>query len=72
MDEALVKQLKQKVEAELRQRELAFLEFWLQELKKIDAKRHRDLAALQTDFKAMIGRMEIRIRSLKGGRDLYV
>jgi len=72
MDEALVKQLKQKVEAELRQRELAFLEFWLQELKKIDAKRHRDLAALQTDLKAMIGRMETRIRSLKGGRDLYV
>ena len=72
MDEALVKQLKQKVEAELRQRELAFLEFWLQELKKIDAKRHRDLAALQTDFKAMIGRMETRIRSLKGGRDVYV
>jgi hypothetical protein len=72
MDEALVKQLKQKVEAELRQRELAFLEFWLQELKKIDAKRHRDLAALQTDVKGMIGRMETRIRSLKGGRDLYV
>ncbi len=72
MDEALVKQLKQKVEAELRQRELAFVEFWLQELKKIDAKRHRDLAALQTDLKAMIGRMETRIRSLKGGRDLYV
>lgn len=72
MDEALVKQLKQKVEAELRQRELTFLEFWLQELKKIDAKRHRDLAALQTDLKAMLGRMETRIRSLKGGRDLYV
>ncbi len=72
MDEALVKQLKQKVEAELRQRELAFVEFWLQELKKIDAKRHRDLASLQTDLKAMIGRMETRIRSLKGGRDLYV
>jgi len=72
MDEALVKQLKQKVEAELRQRELAFLEFWLQELKKIDAKRHRDLAALQTDVKGMIGRMETRIRSLKGVRDLYV
>ncbi len=72
MDEALVKQLKKKVEAELCQRELAFVEFWLQELKKIDAKRHRDLAALQTDLKAMIGRMETRIRSLKGGRDLYV
>ncbi len=72
MDEALVKQLKQRVEEELRQRELAFLEFWLKELKNIDAKRHRDLAGLQTDLKGMIGRMETRIRSLKGGRDLYV
>ena len=34
MDEAaLIRQLKQKVEDELRQRELALLEFWLQELK---------------------------------------
>jgi hypothetical protein len=72
MDDALVKQLKQRVEEELRQRELAFLEFWLKELKNIDAKRHRDLAGLQTDLKGMIGRMETRIRSLKGGRDLYV
>ena len=72
MDEALVKQLKQRVEEELRQRELAFLEFWLKELKNIDARRHRDLAGLQTDLKGMIGRMETRIRSLKGGRDLYV
>jgi hypothetical protein len=72
MDEALVKQLKQRVEEELRQRELAFLEFWLKELKNIDAKRHRDLAGLRTDLKGMIGRMETRIRSLKGGRDLYV
>ena len=33
MDEALIRQLKQKVEEELRQRESALLEFWLQELK---------------------------------------
>jgi hypothetical protein len=72
MDEALVKQLKQRVEAELRQREVAFVEFWLTELKKIQAKRHRDLASLQTDFKGMLDRLETRLRSLKGSRDLYV
>ena len=32
MDQALVKQLKQKVEEELRQREMALLEFWLKEV----------------------------------------
>jgi chaperonin cofactor prefoldin len=68
MDEAaLVKQLKQKVEEELRQREIGLLEFWLQELKNIDAKRHKELAGLQNDLKAMIGRMETRLRTLRGG-----
>jgi predicted component of type VI protein secretion system len=65
MDEALIRQLKQKVEEELRQRELALVEFWLQELKNIDAKRHKELAALQSDLKAFINRMETRLRTLK-------
>jgi hypothetical protein len=65
MDEALIRQLKQKVEEELRQRELALIEFWLQELKNIDAKRHKELAALQSDLKAFINRMETRLRTLK-------
>ena len=67
MDEALIKQLKQRVEEELRQRESAFLEFWLQELKNLDAKRHKELAALQSDLRNFIGRMETRLRTLKGG-----
>lgn len=68
MDPALIRQLQQKVEEELQKRERALLEFWLEELKKIDAKRHRDLAGLQTDLKNLIGRMETRLRQVKGGR----
>lgn len=67
MDDALVKQLKQRVEEELRQREVGFLEFWLEELKKIETKRHKELAALQSDLRGLIGRMETRRRGLKGG-----
>jgi hypothetical protein len=67
MDEALVKQLKHRVEEELRQREIGFLEFWLQELKAVDAKRHQELASLQTDVKKLLGRMETRLRTLKMG-----
>ncbi len=67
MDDALVKQLKKKVEEEMRQRELALLEFWLKELKAIDAKRHRDLATLQADLKAFIARLETRLRTAKMG-----
>jgi hypothetical protein len=66
MDEALLKQLKQRVEEELRQREVAFLEFWLQEVKNIHARRHQDLAGLQTDLKGLVARMETRLRTLKG------
>jgi hypothetical protein len=66
MDEALIKQLKNRVEEELRQRELALLEFWLQEFKNILAKRHKELAALQTDLKNFVTRMETRLRTLKG------
>jgi hypothetical protein len=67
MDEALIRQLKTRVEEELRQRELALLEFWLQELKNIAAKRHQELAGLQSDLKGFITRMETRVRTLKGG-----
>jgi chaperonin cofactor prefoldin len=67
MDEAaLIKQLKQKVDEELHQREVALLEFWLQELKNIDAKHHKELAALQSDLRNFLGRLETRLRTLNG------
>ncbi len=67
MDPVQLKQLKKKVEEELRQRELALLEYWLKELKAIEAKRHRDLASLQTDLRILADRMDTRFRRLKGG-----
>jgi len=66
MDEALIKQLKNRVEEELRQREVALLDFWLQEFKNIIGKRHKELASLQTDLKNFVTRMETRLRTLKG------
>lgn len=66
MDEALIRQLKNRVEEELRQRELGLLEFWLQEIKAIMGKRHKELAGLQSDLKNFITRMETRLRTLKG------
>lgn len=67
MDDALIKQLKHRVEEELRQREVALVEFWLLELKNIVAKRHRELAGLQSDLKGFVNRLETRLRTLKGG-----
>jgi hypothetical protein len=68
MDEALIRQLKNRVEEELRQRELALLEFWLQEFQNIMAKRHKELAGLQSDLKSFVARMETRLRTLKGSQ----
>ena len=68
MDEALIRQLKNRVEEELRQRELALLEFWLEEMKTVLAKRHKELAALQSDLKNFVTRMETRLRTLKGSQ----
>jgi hypothetical protein len=68
MNEALVKQLKQRVETELRQRECEFVEFWLAELVKIDAKRHQELAAFQNDFKNLISRMQNRLKNLRSSK----
>jgi hypothetical protein len=66
MDQALINQLKNRVEEELRQREIALLEFWLEEFKQIMAKRHQELAALQSDLKNFVTRMETRLRTLRG------
>jgi hypothetical protein len=68
MDAALIKQLKNRVEEELRQREVALLDFWLQEFKNIIGKRHTELAGLQSDVKGFIARMETRLRTLKGSQ----
>ena len=68
MDEALIRQLKNRVEEELRQRELALLEFWLEAFQTIMAKRHKELAGLQSDLKSFVTRMETRLRTLKGSQ----
>jgi hypothetical protein len=65
MDEALVKKLKQQVETELEKREREFVTYWLEELMKIDAKRHKELAAFQNDFKNLISRLQNRLKNLR-------
>jgi hypothetical protein len=68
MDEALVKKLKQHVETELEKRESEFVTYWLEELIKIDAKRHKELAAFQNDFKNLISRMQNRLKHLRASQ----
>jgi hypothetical protein len=69
MDEALVKKLKQHVETELEKRESEFVTYWLEELIKIDAKRHKELAAFQNDVKNLINRMQNRLKNLRSSKN---
>jgi|APIni6443716594_1056825.scaffolds.fasta_scaffold463442_2 hypothetical protein len=69
MDEALVKKLKQHVETELEKREREFVTYWLEELMKIDAKRHKELAAFQNDVKNLINRMQNRLKNLRSSKN---
>ena len=68
MDEALVKKLKQQVETELEKRESEFVTYWLEELLKIDAKHHKELAAFQNDVKNLINRMQNRLKHLRSSQ----
>ena len=68
MDEALVKQLKQRIETELLKREREFVEYWLEELIKIDAKLHKEVAAFQNDVKNLISRMQNRLKNLRSSK----
>ena len=69
MDEALVKKLKQHVETELEKREREFVTYWLEELMKIDAKHHKELAAFQNDVKNLINRMQNRLKNLRSSKN---
>ena len=61
MDEAFVRQMRQKLDEELRRKEKEVLEYWRKELDKTMLKRHQDLGALQTDLKALLARMDKRL-----------
>jgi hypothetical protein len=68
MDEALIKKLKQQVETELEKRESEFVTYWLEEVIKIDAKHHKELAAFQNDVKNLINRMQNRLKHLRSSQ----
>ncbi len=64
-EKTLLKQFKEKVESELKKLEIETVQFWLEELQKIEARRHQDLAGLSNDLKNIINRMQNRLKALK-------
>lgn len=64
VDQAFIREMRKKVEEELRRKEREVAEYWRGEVDRILKKRHRDLAALSSDLKALLDRMDKRLSVL--------
>jgi hypothetical protein len=69
MDKAFIEQMKKKVEQELRAKETEVVTFWKEELEKVVRKNTESLAALQVDIKALLARMDNRLKAVKRSFD---
>lgn len=69
MDKAFVEQMKKKVEQELRAKETEVTAFWKEELEKVVRKKTESLAALQVEVKAVLARMDNRLKAVKRNFD---
>lgn len=69
MDKAFIEQMKKKVEQELRAKETEVITFWKDELEKLVRRNTESLAALQVDLKALMARMDNRLRAVRRNLD---
>jgi len=70
MDKAFLEQMKKKVEAELRGRELEVVSFWKAELEKILRQKTDSLSSLQVELRNLLVRMENRLKTIKSHADV--
>ena len=68
MDQALMKQITQKVQEELLKKEIEVVQYWLAEMERVLGKKHQDMASLQVDLGHLIQKFQNRIRILKTSR----
>lgn len=64
MSPAFIKQMQEKVEKELAEKEKETLEYWRGELDAIVKRRHQAFAALENDLSRIIQKMTTRLSRL--------
>ena len=64
VDPAFIRQMQKKMEQELARKEKEVLAYWRGELDRINLRRHQDLAAVVSDIKTLLGRMDKRLSVL--------
>lgn len=65
MDQALIKQINQRIQEELQKKEIEIVQYGLSELERIVGKKHQDIASLQTDLKSLVQKYQNRLKILK-------
>ena len=65
--DALLREIQTRLDRKLRENELAFLEYWKEQLDAVTARKPEGVAALQTQVRKISEMMANRIRTLKRG-----
>ena len=68
LDVALIRQMNQRVQEELAKKEMEVVQYWLGEAQRVLDKRHQDLSGMQLDLKALVQKMQNRLKTLKSER----
>jgi len=68
LDVALIRQMNQRVQEELAKKEMEVLQYWLGEIQRVSDKRYQDLSGLQLDLKALVQKIQNRLKTLKSER----
>lgn len=68
LDVALIRQMNQRVQEELAKKEMEVVQYWLGEVQRVLDKRHQDLSSLQLDLKALVQKIQNRLKTLKSER----
>jgi hypothetical protein len=68
LDVALIRQMNQRVQEELIKKEREVVQYWLGEIQRLADKRHQDLSGLQIDLKALVQKIQNRLKMLTNER----
>ena len=68
LDVALIRQMNQRVQEELAKKEMEVVQYWLGESQRVLDKRYQDLSGMQLDLKALVQKMQNRLKTLKSER----
>jgi hypothetical protein len=68
LDVALIRQMNQRVQEELIKKEMEVVQYWLGEVQRVLDKRHQDLSGMQLDLRALVQKIQNRLKTLKSER----